>query len=102
MNSISLPDIPLAAKTIVASMENKNVLGASRHVRMIIKVLRIISDQSIAQNSEDLIAQLNEVNQYFVQTRGKETVAVQNALNWTTAGNDKIVDKAMVFRACYT
>jgi len=92
MNSVKIPEFPPAAKKIVDQMESKDVLGASKHVRMIIEACNIVADQSAVKSSKELIHLLNQTMQYFLQTRGKETIAVRNAFDWLTDGFDQLQD----------
>lgn len=80
------PDFPKKAQDIINDIENKTVLGASRHVRMIVIACRIQVEQSQTSNSKELLDLINQTMQYFSNTRGKETIAVQNAFAWITKG----------------
>ena len=92
MNSNQIPQFPPAAKKIVNQIENKDVLGASKHVSMIVEACNITSQQSTAVNSKELIDLFSHSMQYFIQTRGTETIAVRNAFDQINDGFDKLQD----------
>jgi ribose 1,5-bisphosphate isomerase len=77
---------PPEARQLIDDMENKSVLGASRHVRMIIQACVILAEQLQVETGRELIDCLDHAIQYFSQTRGQETVAISNAFAWITNG----------------
>ena len=82
----ALPRFPLEAQQLISDVENKSVLGASRHVRMIVEACGILAEKSPASTGRELVDQLNRALQYFSQTRGQETAAISNAFAWVSKG----------------
>ncbi len=77
--SPALPMLPEAAQPIIAEIQGQS-LGASRHIRLINDLLCAIADYWGTASSQALIDCLLATGDYFIETRGRNTPAVGNAI----------------------
>lgn len=83
---ITLPVLPPAAQAIAEEMESGKTLGASRNTRQINDLLCAIVDHWAGDSGPELGALIQQVSDYYVTTRGKNTPVIGNALRMVLHG----------------
>lgn len=71
--------LPQEAAPYFDDITQAHVLGASRHIRMIAEMVRIVAQKT--ENAKTCKQTIEELCYYFKETRGKSSYAIVNALN---------------------
>ena len=80
--------LPAAAVKDFDDIVEQRVLGASKHIQMIGKMIEQIAAESVEMNRTiaDMLERIQEVCQFFIHTRGEASQAITNAIYLMTAG----------------
>ncbi len=84
--SVTLPELPAAARPLLDELLGGQSLGASRNIRQINDLLCIVAEQSQGRSGDDLRALLARIGGYFIATRGRNTPAIANSIRLLLAG----------------
>ena len=80
--------LPAAAVKDFDDIVEQRVLGASKHIQMIGKMIEQIAVDSVETNRTiaEMLERIQEVCQFFIHTRGEASQAITNAVYLMTAG----------------